>query len=255
MARISTKSLIQLCRRLGTSMRAGVEARRLWETESRHATGPLRRYVDRIKEGVLRGESVADSMRACDGFFPPLVSELVEVGEKTGHVDTVFFKLADHYEHQAQLTRGFLFGIAWPALQLAMGIFVIGLLILILGALDARSIGSGKPIDVLGLGLHGVAGAIAFWMLCAFLLGGIAVCILAVIRGWMGPTPMALAMRIPMLGTALANLALARLTWSLAMALDAGIDARRSVELAVRATQNPLFLSREQLVTAAIMRN
>ena len=255
MSRISTKSLIQLCRRVGTSMKAGVEPRRLWETEARHATGPLKRSIERVREGVLRGESVADSMRACEGFFPPLVTEMVDVGERTGQLDAVFFKLADHYDHQAQLTRGFLFGIAWPALQLAMGIFVIGILILILGAIDARSIGTGEPIDVLGIGLRGVSGAITFWIICALLIGGVVLGILAVIRGWLGPTPMALAMRIPMLGTALANLALARLTWSLAMALDAGIDARRSVELAVRATQNPLFMSREQLMTDAIVRN
>jgi len=255
MSRISTKTLIQLCRRVGTSMRAGVEPRRLWETEARHATGALKRSIERIKDGVLRGESVADSMRACEGYFPPLVTEMVDVGEKTGNVDAVLFRLADHYEHQSQLTRGFLFGIAWPALQLAMGIFVIGVLILILGALDARSIGSGEPIDVLGIGLRGVSGAIAFWMICGLLIGSLTLGVLAVVRGWLGPTPMALAMRVPMLGTALANLALARLTWSLAMALDAGIDARRSMELAVRATQNPLFMSREEVLTGAIARN
>lgn len=255
MPRISTKSLIQLCRRLGTSMRAGVDARRLWETEARHASGALRLYVQQITNGVLAGDSIADSMRSCGNYFPPLVCEMVEVGEKTGQLDAVFFKLADHYEHQAQLTRSFLFGIAWPALQLALGIFVIGILILVLGALDARSIGTGEPIDVLGLGLHGIAGALIFWVLCALLIGGIILCILAVVRGWLGPTPMMLAMRIPMLGAALANLALARLTWSLAMALEAGIDARRSVELAMRATQNPLYMSREQLVTSSIVRN
>jgi type II secretory pathway component PulF len=255
MSRISTKTLIQLCRRVGTSMRAGVEPRRLWETEARHATGALKRAIERVKDGVLRGESVADPMRACEGYFPPLVTEMVDVGEKTGNVDAVLFRLADHYEHQSQLTRGFLFGIAWPALQLAMGIFVIGVLILILGALDARSIGSGEPIDVLGIGLRGVSGAIAFWMICGLLIGSLTLGVLAVVRGWLGPTPMALAMRVPMLGTALANLALARLTWSLAMALDAGIDARRSMELAVRATQNPLFMSREEVLTSAIARN
>ncbi len=256
MARISTKSLIQFCRRVGTSMRAGVEPRRLWETEARHAMGGLKRPVERVKEGVLRGETVADSMRACDGYFPPLVTEMVDVGEKTGHVDAVFFRLADHYEHQSQLTRGFLFGIAWPALQLAMGIFIVGFLILILGAIPgAVSISTGEPIDVLGIGLVGFSGAIAFWLICGVLIGGVVIGILAVVRGWLGPAPMALAMRIPMLGTALANLALARLTWSLAMALDAGIDARRSVELAVRATQNPLFMSREPVMLDAISLN
>src|SRR6185436_18462440 len=133
MSRIATSTLINLCRRVGTSMRAGVEPRKLWETETRHATGSLRWYIERVKEGVLRGDSVAESMRACEGYFPPLVTEMVDVGEKTGHVDAVFLKLADHYDHQQQLTRGFLFGIAWPTVQLAIGILVCGLLIMVLG--------------------------------------------------------------------------------------------------------------------------
>lgn len=256
MSRISTKTLIQLCRRVGTSMRAGVEPRRLWETEARHATGSLKWAIERVKEGVLRGDSVAESMRACEGYFPPLVTEMVDVGEKTGHVDAVFLKLADHYDHQAQLTRGFLFGIAWPTLQLAIGIFIFGVLIIILGALPgAVSLKTGEPIDVLGIGLRGTSGAFIFWIICGTLVGGIVLSILAVARGWLGPAPMAIAMRIPMLGTSLANLALARLTWSLAMALDAGIDARRSIELAVRATQNPVYLSREHVMVEAISRN
>lgn len=66
---------------------------------------------------------------------------------------------------------------------------------------------------------------------------------------------MMVAMRIPMLGNALASLALARLTWSLAMAFDAGIDARRSVEMAIRASQNPYYQSRESVVATAVVRN
>ncbi|MGH9204816.1 MAG: type II secretion system F family protein, partial [Vicinamibacterales bacterium] len=42
---------------------------------------------------------------------------------------------------------------------------------------------------------------------------------------------------------------------SLAMSLDAGIDARRSAEMAVRASQNPYYQSRESAVSAAIVRN
>ncbi len=247
-ARIRTATLIAFCQRVGNAIRAGIDARRLWETEANYGSGTHKRYVDLVRQHVVGGDSVADGMRAGGGYFPPLVCEMVDVGERTGQLDKVFFKLAEHYEHQRALTRTFLIGIAWPALQLMMGIVVIGLLIAVLGVL-------GSEVDVLGLGLVGVSGMITFWAICASALGGILLAVFAVIRGWFGPAPMMVAMRIPMLGSALSSLALARLTWSLAMAFDAGIDARRSVEMAIRASQNPYYQSRASVVAAAVIRN
>jgi type II secretory pathway component PulF len=62
-------------------------------------------------------------------------------------------------------------------------------------------------------------------------------------------------MRVPVLGTCLESLALSRLTWSLAVALDSGMDARRAVALSIRAAQNPYFESSLPRVTAAIRAN
>jgi type II secretory pathway component PulF len=253
--RIRTGTLIPFCQRVGNAIRAGVEARKLWDTEARYGSGTHKHYVDVVRQHVVRGDSVADGMRACDGYFPRLVCEMVEVGERTGKLDQVFFKLASHYEHQRTLTRNFLTGIAWPALQLFMGILVIGFLIAVLGVLDLRDLNSGEPINVLWVPLRGVSGMFTFWAICAAAIASLLLAVFAVMRGWLGPTPVMIAMRIPMLGKALASLALARLTWSLAMAFDAGIDARRSVELAIRATQNPYYQSREAPVAAAIVRN
>jgi type II secretory pathway component PulF len=253
MSRISTKSLIQLCRRVGTSMRAGVEPRRLWETEARHATGPLKRSIERVKEGVLRGESVADSLRACTGYFPQLVTEMVEVGEKTGQVDAVFLKLADHYEHQAQMTRSFLMGIAFPIFELCFAVFIIGGLMGVMGMItDSRG---GDRIDLLGIGLTGTTGTMVIWGAFACFSAVAVAVIFAVSRGYFGPTPVMLAMRVPYLGGALECMALSRLTWALSMGLDAGIDAKRSVSLAFRASQNPYFLSREEIATNEIVLN
>jgi type II secretory pathway component PulF len=252
--RIRTGTLISFCQRVGNAIRAGIEARRLWETEARYGSRTHKYYVDIIRQHVVHGDTVADGMRDGNGYFPPLVCEMVEVGERTGKLDQVFLKLADHYEHQRSLTRSFLIGISWPSLQLVMGILVIGLLIAVLGSIGAQDI-HGNAMDVLGIGLTGVSGMLIFWGICAAILGGILLAVFAVMRGWLGPTPVMIAMRIPMLGQALASLALARLTWSLAMAFDAGIDARRSVEMSIRASQNPYYQSRESAVSSAIVRN
>jgi type II secretory pathway component PulF len=110
-------------------------------------------------------------------------------------------------------------------------------------------------MDVLGWGLVGTSGAITWFLFCGFVAGGIALGAYALIRGWMGPQPMLVAMRIPVLGRCLESLALSRLTWALALALDSGMDARRAAMLAIRSAQNPYYESSLQTVTNAIRAN
>lgn len=247
---IPNRQLIQLCQRVGTALRAGVDARKVWEMEASRGTPAYRLFAQRIKQKVADGEAVATAMRQCDGYFPPLMVQMVEVGEATGKLDEVLLRLAEHYEHQAQMQRQFLFGIAWPAFQLGFAILIIGLLIAALGVI--ANMRGGEPIDVLGLGLTGVSGMLMFWTICALVLGAIGAAIYALLRGWFGPRPLLLAMRLPVIGKALESLALARLTWSFAMGLDSGMPARRTVELALAASQNSYYSSHTGEISQAV---
>src|SRR5262245_63433254 len=129
---ISTRSLTTLPHRVGTAPRSGVDAPRVWEIETRHATGSYKDQLDRIRQRVTDGDPVADAMRSANGYFPPMFVQMVEVGEATGKLDEVLLRLAEHYEHQQQMKRAFWFGIAWPMVELVFAMAVIGLLILIL---------------------------------------------------------------------------------------------------------------------------
>jgi type II secretory pathway component PulF len=242
--------LIQLCQRVGTALRAGIDARRVWEMEAGRGSGMQRACAEKIKLRVAAGDTVAEAMRDCGGYFPPLVVQMVEVGESTGKLDEVLLRLAEHYEHQAQMQRTFLFGIAWPAFQLLGAILVIGILIAALGVVaDMRG---GEPVDVLGLGLTGVGGMVTFWLLCATFLGSVGLGIWALVRGRFGPAPLLFAMKLPVVGKALESLALARLTWSFAMGLDSGMPARRTVELALKASQNALYTGHSPQIQQAV---
>jgi type II secretory pathway component PulF len=248
MSHISTRSLINLSHRVGTALRSGVDVRRVWEMETRHASGPLRERLESIREKVAVGEHVAEAMRQTGGFFPPMFVQMVEIGEATGKLDEVLLRLAEHYEHQQQMKRAFWFGVAWPLFELVFAAGIIGFLIFILGML-----GSGQ--DVFGIGLKGTTGAIIWFVGCGLIAGAIAITSHALVRGWLGPQPVLLAMKIPVLGKCLESLALSRLTWSLAMSLDSGMDARRAVELSIKAAQNPYFESSLARVTGGIRAN
>jgi type II secretory pathway component PulF len=250
---ISTRSLISLCHRVGIAVRSGVDARRVWEMEERHANGALKDALGAIRREVSTGGTVAEAMQHQNGYFPPMFVQMVAVGEQTGKLDEVLERLAGHYEHLQQMRRSFWIGIAWPLFELVFAVLIIGLVIFITGIISSAS--GGAAPDVLGWGLTGTAGAITWFVMCGLVAGGIAVTAHGLIRGWFGPGPVLAAMRVPVLGKCLESLALSRLTWSLALALDSGMDARRAVEMSIKTAQNPYYESSLPRVVGAIRAN
>jgi type II secretory pathway component PulF len=250
---IPTRSLIQLCHRVGTAVRSGVDARRVWETEERHASGSMKDALAGVRQQITSGGTVAEGMQAAHGYFPPMFVQMVAVGEQTGKLDEVLLRLAEHYEHLSNMRKAFWIGIAWPLFELVFAVLVIGLVIFITGMIASAR--GGEPMDILGLGLVGMRGAIIWFLLCGLIAGGIALAAHALTRGWFGPQPVLIAMRIPVLGKCLESLALSRLTWALALALDSGMDARRAIVLSIRSSQNPYYESSLPRVAAGIRAN
>jgi type IV pilus assembly protein PilC len=246
---LSTRELIGLCRRVATLLRSGVDVRRVWDSETQHGSSRSRRAALTILEHVKQGETISAGMRA-SGAFPPVMLAMVEIGDHTGKLDEALFKLAEHYEHQVRLQRQFLLGIAWPMIELIAAVFIIAGLIYALGIVG--SITNSDPVDVTGIGLTGAPGALVVLLAAAVAFVAVIGGTIALLRGWFGPWPVQVAMRVPLVGAALRYTALSRLTWALGMSLDAGMDAKRSVELSLLATQNPFFLALAPEVVASI---
>jgi len=239
--RISTKKLAALCHRTSTALEAGVDARTVWDGEAKRATGFVARSKLRaVSDGVSSGSSIRDSLEPVADYFPSLFLELVHVGDQTGHLDEALKQLANHYDYQRKLAQGFLVAMIWPLTELGLSIAIIGFLIWIMGIIGKSS--GGEPIDPLGFGMIGNSGLavyVAFWVVV-----GIACYVLfeAMRRGlvWVRPLQY-LMLKIPVVGSALQSLALARLSWSLQLTLNSGMDTRRAVGLALRTARNVRF--------------
>jgi type II secretory pathway component PulF len=251
MGRISKRELIGFCRRVGTSLRSGVGAVRVFEGESHRGSAAYRQAMTTVLGHVKDGDSITQGLHD-SGYFPPVTLAMVEIGEHTGKLDEALARLAEQYDHQARMQRQLYLGIAWPSLQLLAGITIIGAMIYIFGVIGGAT--GSDPIDVTGLGLSGGRGALIYFLFLGFVFTAFATLVAAISKGWLGPWPVKVAMKLPLLGNALRHMALSRLTWSLGMALDAGIDAKRSSELAIMATQNPYYLSHTPEVVDTISR-
>jgi type IV pilus assembly protein PilC len=245
--RIKLRNLAGLCRRSATALGAGIDVRTVWAREAGRAAGrAIRGRLLTVSEGIHRGESMADALAATGDFFPPLFRELVQVGEQSGHLSEVFARLADHYEGRLKLRRIFLGAIAWPLIELAAAVVVIGFLIWIMGVI-------GHGIDPLGFGLVGNKGLMIY---VAFLatVGVLFVLILEALRRglvWTGPIQRAV-LRLPVLGRALQTLALARMAWALHLTLNTSMDVRRALRLSLRSTRNARYTDQIQLIEKEI---
>ena len=248
-ARISSKQLAAFCRRMATSLSAGVDIRRTTVREADMARGPAKHRLKTVRDAVGRGESLASAIDATGEFFPSLFRQLVAVGEQSGHTAEVFKQLADHYEHQVALRRSFVRSITWPAIQLIVALGVVGLLIWVSGWLSSQ----GNKTDLLGWGLVGTTGLLIYLFALALIASSIVLLVQAGRRGafvW-GPVQK-FVLRIPKLGGAIRTLTLSRFAWILHLTLDAGMDIKRAVRLALTSSGNVLYASAADEVVSMI---
>jgi general secretion pathway protein F len=84
--------------------------------------------LEGIAQGVKRGEGIAAPLTKAKEF-PPLAGHLLTVGEETGHLDSMFHRMADIYENETRTAIRRFTTLFEPLIILVMGI-VVGTLIL-----------------------------------------------------------------------------------------------------------------------------
>ncbi len=242
-SRINTTQLARYCRRVGTSLEAGLEVRRVMERESQRASWRAKRPMDAMLHEVAAGNSMAVAFAATDGYFPPLVHGMVNVGEQSGKLDQAFLRMAEHYERQIGLRRTFMLGILWPMIQLTAALLVVGFLIWIMGVLgeSAKDV-NGDPVDFLGLGLRGNHGLMIYVLILISLAIIGMLLYKAATAGVAAFRPLQkIFMSLPMVGTSFRTLALARMAWTLSVTTNTSMDTIAAITLAIRNAQNVVF--------------
>ena len=81
-----------------------------------------------VQASVKRGESLAQPLERHD-VFPPMVTQMMAVGEETGALDAMLGKVADFYDREVEDTVNALTSLIEPILIVVMGVVVGGILI------------------------------------------------------------------------------------------------------------------------------
>jgi type IV pilus assembly protein PilC len=116
-------------RNFGTMLHAGVPLLQALDIVG-ETSGNLviERAAKAVQESVRRGESLAGPL-AQHPVFPPMVVQMLAVGEETGALDELLDKIADYYDMEVSATVDALTSLIEPLLIVVMGLSVGGMVI------------------------------------------------------------------------------------------------------------------------------
>jgi len=122
-------SVARFSRTLGTLVSSGVpilDGLTIVSKASGNKT--IENAILNARASIREGETIADPLSR-SGQFPPMVIQMISVGESTGALDTMLSKIADFYEDEVDVAVGNLTSLLEPFLMMFLGIVIGGVVI------------------------------------------------------------------------------------------------------------------------------
>ncbi|MEI6831805.1 MAG: type II secretion system F family protein [Candidatus Omnitrophota bacterium] len=118
-------SISRFTRITGTLMRSGIPILKILDISS-GSTGNvvISKAIQNIKNNVAEGKGMAEPMKI-SGLFPPIVTQMVAVGEETGKLDDLLIHVSNYYDEQVDYTVNNLTSLIEPILIFVLGLGVL----------------------------------------------------------------------------------------------------------------------------------
>ncbi|TSC84367.1 MAG: Uncharacterized protein G01um101413_662 [Parcubacteria group bacterium Gr01-1014_13] len=85
-----------------------------------------------VSESLKKGESLSDILRQFPKIFPPMVTEMIMVGERSGKTEDMLRELAEFYGNEVDTTMKNFTTIIEPIIILALGLAVAGIAVAVI---------------------------------------------------------------------------------------------------------------------------
>ena len=122
-------ALSRFARNLSTLLAAGVPILQALEiTSDTVNNGVMGTAIRDVKESVREGESI-NAPLSTHAIFPPMVVQMIAVGEETGNIDGMLEKIADFYDVEIASTTDSLTSLMEPLMIAVIGGIVGGMVI------------------------------------------------------------------------------------------------------------------------------
>ena len=112
------------CRQFATMVSAGLPISRALEVLSKEGYGRLGRVAGSMHDEIARGSTLTDAASQHPRVFSKLQINMFRAGEKSGHLESVLYKMAETAEKQAKLKKEIVGAMIYPTLLLHAGAII-----------------------------------------------------------------------------------------------------------------------------------
>jgi type IV pilus assembly protein PilC len=122
-------AVARFTRTLGTMISSGVPILQALEVTAATAGNiVIKEAVDRTRASIREGESIAEPLKNSN-VFPPMVVQMIAVGEETGELDKMLMKIAEFYDTEVDNAVKGLTSVIEPIVIVFMGVVIGGIVL------------------------------------------------------------------------------------------------------------------------------
>lgn len=126
-------NLARFCRTLSSLLKTDIAIVTTFEITSEVLGNELyKKALTEAKEKIKKGHNVHDSLEPYKNLFPPMILQMVSVGEETGALDRILDQSATFFEDEVEQTMKNLPTIIEPVLILILGLGVAAMAVAVL---------------------------------------------------------------------------------------------------------------------------
>ena len=246
--KVKLKDLVIFTRQLATMINAGVPLVRSLATLGQQTENKLlKEQIAEISKEVEGGIPFADALEKHPNTFSPIYINMVRAGEAGGILDEILKKLALQQEKDAKIRGKFKSAMTYPVILLTITLAVfLGLMLIAMpkiGGIVQELVGPEAELPALTQTMLSISDfMVGFWyVIIGGLIGG------SIFLGRYTKTPRGrrqkdkLLLKVPVLGTVITKVAIARFSRIFASLMSAGVSVTETLEVTAKAIGNAVI--------------
>lgn len=115
----------RFCETAGTLIHGGIPVVTAFEVAGESTGNYIYQKIGyKVADAVKKGESISSILKKDYKYLPPLVSQMVAVGESTGRLDSILRKVSGYFQKEVDRSFGTMIDLLQPILVVIIGILV-----------------------------------------------------------------------------------------------------------------------------------
>ena len=240
--KITHIDLLLFSRQMHTLLKSGVPIMRALNGLQEAAINPeMKRVIGEIRESLEGGRELSHALARHPRVFSPFYLSMIRVGEATGLLEEIFYRLFEHLEFERYMREQVKTALRYPMfVMIAMAVAIVIVNIFVIPAFAKVFAGFGAELPLMTRILLGFSEfMVAYWPLMLAVVAG---CVIA-FRSWVGTAVGRYiwdrtTLKIPIAGKILHKAALSRFSRSFSLGIRSGVPVMQALSNSAQTVDN-----------------